>query len=218
MNNYPKLKVLDLFAGLGGWSKAFADRGHKVTTVDINPIFKPTILRNVLELTPKHLEGYDVILASPPCESFSIASVSHHWKNGKPKTQQAIAHYQLAKHTLNLLSTSKAKLWIMENPRGMMRKLIATPTATITYCQYGEYRMKPTDLWYNGSIPLKKPCKPKSPCHEKAPRGSRTGTQGIKTYEKRSLIPYQLSLTICLEAERRQSKIKRPLEMARFVV
>ena len=30
------------------------------------------------------------------------------------------------------------------------------------------------------------------PCHVAAPRGSRTGTQGLKNPKERSMIPYQL--------------------------
>lgn len=201
------MKVLDLFAGLGGWSSAFKERGHQVITLDLDPQFHTDIIADVLSLTSKDLEDYDVILASPPCESFSVASIGTHWgKQRTPKTEQAKLHVKLAKHTYHLLINSKAILWVMENPRGMMRKVIATPSTTVTYCQYGFRYMKPTDLWYNGSIGLKKKCSPGSSCHQSAPRGSRTGVQGIKNTPERSLVPYQLSLAICLEAEKRLSQ------------
>ena len=38
-----KLRVLDLFAGEKGWSQAFADAGHIVVTVELNPAQNPTI-------------------------------------------------------------------------------------------------------------------------------------------------------------------------------
>lgn len=52
---------------------------------------------------------------------------------------------------------------------------------TISYCQYGDNRMKPTDIWTNDLkwIP-KPPCKNGDKCHISAPRGSITGTQGLK--------------------------------------
>jgi hypothetical protein len=71
----------------------------------------------------------------------------------------------------------------MENPRGMLRKLEVVkdlPRYTVTYCQYGDTRMKPTDLW--GVVPKWSPrptCKNGDTCHVSAPRGSRTGTQGL---------------------------------------
>ncbi len=67
------------------------------------------------------------------------------------------------------------------------------PRYTITYCQYGDTRMKPTDIWTNHPCPQFKPaCKNGDPCHEKAPRGSRTGTQGLKNKKVRSVIPDEL--------------------------
>ena len=64
---------------------------------------------------------------------------------------------------------------------------------TVTYCQYGEKYQKPTDIWTNASnwIP-KKMCSPGDSCHESAPRGTRSGTQGLKNSEERGRIPQEL--------------------------
>lgn len=73
------------------------------------------------------------------------------------------------------------------------------PRYTVTYCQYTtdlpleQRRMKPTDIWTNHPDPkFKPPCKNGDPCHVSAPRGARTGTQGIKGAIDRSRIPKQL--------------------------
>jgi hypothetical protein len=64
---------------------------------------------------------------------------------------------------------------------------------TVSYCQYGDTRMKPTDIWTNCKEWHPKPiCKPRSSCHESAPRGARTGTQGIKGAKDRGSIPKEL--------------------------
>ena len=67
------------------------------------------------------------------------------------------------------------------------------PRYTVTYCKYGDTRMKPTDIWTNhpepGFLPM---CKNGNPCHERAPRGSKTGTQGLKGSKERSVIPERL--------------------------
>ena len=64
------------------------------------------------------------------------------------------------------------------------------PRYTVTYCQYGDERMKPTDIWTNHPAPDFKPvCQKGNPCHIPAPRGSKTGTQGRKGKIQRSLIP-----------------------------
>lgn len=64
------------------------------------------------------------------------------------------------------------------------------PRYTVTYCKYGDSRQKPTDIWTNIPNPnFLPPCKPGSSCHESAPRGSKTGTQGLKDSNERSRIP-----------------------------
>lgn len=88
------------------------------------------------------------------------------------------------------------KYYFIENPRGGMRKMDFMqdlPRYTVTYCQYGDKRMKPTDIWTNHPSPNFKPmCKNGSDCHESAPRGSKTGTQGLKGSKERSIIPVEL--------------------------
>lgn len=60
-------------------------------------------------------------------------------------------------------------------------------------CQYGERRQKPTDIWTNHPDPqFKPPCKRGASCHDAAPRGSRTGTQGLKNAREKARIPVAL--------------------------
>ena len=60
-------------------------------------------------------------------------------------------------------------------------------------CQYGDDRMKPTDLWTNHPNPkFKPPCKNGDPCHTPAPRGAKTGTQGLANKVEKARIPQQL--------------------------
>ena len=86
--------------------------------------------------------------------------------------------------------------YFIENPRGGMRKMEFMqdyPRYTVTYCQYGDTRMKPTDIWTNHPNPkFKQMCHNGDPCHVSAPRGSRTGTQGLKGSKERSVIPQAL--------------------------
>ena len=50
--------------------------------------------------------------------------------------------------------------------------------------------MKPTDIFTNYPDPKFKPmCHNGDSCHESAPRGSQTGTQGLKGSKERSRIP-----------------------------
>ena len=151
------MKILDLFSGLGGWSAAFKDRGHEVITIDINYRFNPTYVRNIMELADLSQFGkFDVILASPPCEAFSLAaSNQHHWKKegGRylPADTKASLALHLANHTFDLIRAASPKFWVAENPVGFMRHAIAPPAATLDQCAYGRRFRKPTDLW--GELP-----------------------------------------------------------------
>ena len=202
------MKILDLFSGLGGWSAAFAERGHDVTTMDIDPRFNPTICHDILSVSPAALDDdWDIILASPPCECFSVASIGKYWYPDKaPRNDKAVSALAIVSRTVNLINALKKRAFIIENPRGMMRTLSfmwGFERRTVTYCQYGETRMKPTDLWggFPSNLVLKPPCKNGDPCHVRASRGARTGTQGIKGADKRAMVPYKLSLDVCLAME-----------------
>ena len=200
------MKVLELFAGTRSIGKAFEEKGHEVFSVEWDRSFENIDLyKDIYELSAKEiLEKFgkpDVIWASPDCSSYSIAAISHHRKmeeNGNlaPVSEYAKFCDRVNQHTLNLIMTLSPKYWFIENPRGGMRKMDfmhGLPRYTVTYCQYGDTRMKPTDIWTNHHDPKFKPmCKNGDPCHEKAPRGSKNGTQGLKGSKERSVIPIEL--------------------------
>lgn len=203
------LRILDLFAGTGSATKAFEDRGHDVIKVELDESFAADY-RDVLALDVSELGCFDFIWASPPCTTFSVASIGKYWEmiDGvpKPRNAKAMEGLLLVEHTLALIKTLNPRLgFIIENPRGMLRKLPIVqqlPRQTVTYCQYGDIRMKPTDLW--GTVPgwtARQPCINGASCHESAPRGSRTGTQGLKGSKTRSMLPYQLGEEICKALE-----------------
>lgn len=144
----------------------------------------------------------DVIWASPDCSTFSIAAISHHRrKNPLTGNLDPVSGYakfcdKVDRHVLELIRELNPQFWFIENPRGGMRKMDFIkdlPRYTVTYCQYGDTRMKPTDIWTNHPDPKFKPmCHKGDPCHVSAPRGSKTGTQGLKGSKDRSVIPAQL--------------------------
>ena len=211
------MKVLELFAGTRSIGKAFEEKGHEVFSVEWDRSFENIDLyKDIYELSAKEiLDKFgkpDVIWASPDCSSYSIAAISHHRKREENGNLAPVSEYakfcdRVNQHTLNLIMTLSPKYWFIENPRGGMRKMDfmhGLPRYTVTYCQYGDTRMKPTDIWTNHPDPEFKPmCKNGDPCHEKAQRGSRTGTQGLKGSKERSVIPVELCrhiVKICEEA------------------
>lgn len=195
-----ELNILELFAGTGSFSSVARKAGHKVFTSDYDPVFDTDYCVDIMDFDIKKLPFIpDIIWASPPCETFSVASIGHHWTGGKgayiPKTDQAKRGQEIVQRTIEIIEQLKPKYWFIENPRGVLRKMPFMQDFnryTVTYCQYGDTRMKPTDIWTNANLELKPMCKNGMPCHISAPRGSRTGTQGIKTYRDRSIVPKQL--------------------------
>ena len=211
------MKLLELFAGTRSIGKAFEEKGHEVFSVEWDKSFENIDLyKDIYKLSAKEiLDKFgkpDVIWASPDCSSYSIAAISHHRKREENGNLAPVSEYakfcdRVNQHTLNLIMTLSPKYWFIENPRGGMRKMDfmhGLPRYTVTYCQYGDTRMKPTDIWTNHPDPKFKPmCKNGDPCHEKAPRGSRTGTQGLNGSKERSVIPVELCrhiVKICEEA------------------
>lgn len=165
----------------------------------------------------------DVIWASPDCSSYSIAAISHHRRREENGNLAPVSDYakfcdRVNQHVLCLILALSPQYWFIENPRGGMRKMDfmnGLPRFTVTYCQYGDTRMKPTDIWTNHPNPEFKPmCSNGDSCHISAPRGAKTGTQGLKGSRERSVIPPKLCehiVSICEEGfcERRDGVTKQ---------
>lgn len=200
------MKVLELFAGTRSIGKAFEAKGHEVFSVEWDKQHQNIDLyADISKVTAQDIIDKfgvpDVIWASPDCTSYSVAGISHHRRKDPNGNLRPISDYakfcdETNSHVIELIKELKPKLYFIENPRGGMRKMNFMqdlPRYTVTYCQYGEERMKPTDIWTNHPDPqFKPPCKNGAPCHVAAPRGARTGTQGIKGSVDRSRIPIQL--------------------------
>ena len=201
------MKVLELFSGTRSIGKAFEAHGHEVFSIDWDKDFENIDLcADIMTVTADDILRLfgrpDVIWASPDCTTFSIAAISHHRKkdpvtgNLDPISEYARTCDKIDKHVLQLIHDLEPKFYFIENPRGGMRKMTwmqGLPRYTVTYCQYGDTRMKPTDIWTNHPDPKFRPmCKNGDSCHERAPRGAKTGTQGLKCSKERSVIPNAL--------------------------
>ena len=205
-------RILDLWCGTKSATAAFEDHGYEIVSVDINQKFNPTICKDILDVTVEELRAlgpFDFGWASVECKVYSIANMAkRHWKMDSegwaiPVTGDAKEMNERVKHTIALLSIL-CPCWVVENPRAMLRKqkfMQNIERQTITYCTYGDSRMKPTDLW--GKFPqywvARTMCKPESSCHDSAPRGSNHSGTNALSYEERIQVPYALGESL-LEA------------------
>lgn len=207
-NHTEHLTVLELFAGTHTLADVFKSHGHTAYTVDWDPATDVDLHADIGALTCDDIIALchgvpDVVWASPDCTTYSVAALGTHRRNIDgalvPQTDYAKRCDTYNAHLFALIDQLVAmgtRYWFVENPRGAFRKMpfVSDRTRyTVTYCQYGEDRMKPTDIFTNHPDPRFRPaCKNGDPCHTRAPRGSRTGTQGLKGKLTRAQLPIQL--------------------------
>jgi len=197
-------------------ARAFRNRGFETVTLDLHQ--EADIQKDILELQAKNLPGpFDVIWASPPCTTFSVCTISRHFVDGYPVSVEAFQGLQLVLKTIQLIHELKPRYFFIENPRGMLRSfpfMRRFIRRTATYCQYGDTRQKPTDIWTNNPHWHPRPiCGPGDACHEASPRGSSGGTQGssggtqglANAYE-RGKIPMELCREIAEACENSMEK------------
>lgn len=124
-----------------------------------------------------------------------------------PKHKRAEDALKMLEYTIKLIYSLEPKYIFIENPCGAMRKQDIMQQFNInrvTYCQYGDTRMKPTDIFTNTDIMLKPACHKGDSCHESAPRGSHTsGTQALPLLD-RSKVPPQLCEDIIKYCEEKE--------------
>ena len=197
------MNVLELFAGSRSIGKVGDKLGMNVFSVDWEKYEDIDLCIDVAKLKKEDIPFVpDFVWASPDCTTYSIAAISTHRNNTEPKSEYAKKCDTTIQHFISLikewLEINPDMVFFIENPRGMLRKMPwmqEFKRHTIWYCQYGDERAKPTDIWTNSDKWIPKPVchNGNKECHHApAPRGSKTGTQGRKGSYERSKIPEQL--------------------------
>ena len=213
--------VLELFAGSRSIGKVADEMGCNVFSVDWTKYDNIDLVIDIEKMKIWDVPFVpDVVWASPDCTTYSIAAISTHRKNRiEPKTEYAEKSDRVNKHFILLikewLKINPEMVFFIENPRGMLRHMPFMQEFTrhtVWYCQYGDDRAKPTDIWTNSKNWIPRPeCHnykydkqgniiDKHCHHQLARRGSKTGTQGRSCSYDRSRIPKQLCIEVLSSA------------------
>ena len=117
-----------MFSGTRSIAKAFQKYGYDTYTVELDKRHDNIDwYADIMDITSQDIIdrfGHpDIIWASPPCTSYSIAAISHHRTkdedgNLSPKSDFAKLSDELIKHTLKLIKDLNPTYFFIENPRG----------------------------------------------------------------------------------------------------
>lgn len=212
-----KKKLLELFAGSRSVGMVAERLGMEVFSVDWSEYDGIDLKIDIGTMKLSDVPFIpDVVWASPDCATYSIAACSHHRNTDKsPKSEYAIKCDEVNRHWIKLIGEwlliNPNMVFFIENPRGNLRHMDFMQKFkrhTVWYCQYGDDRAKPTDIWTNSTDWI-----PKPECHnykydpdgevinrhchhESARRGAKTGTQGRSGSYERSRIPEKLCFEV----------------------
>lgn len=134
---------------------AFIAAGHDALSCDILPTEKPGphYQGDVRELLG---EGWDLMVAHPPCQYLSHAGTRHWYAPGRAELRAAAVGFA------RLLYSSPIPLVAMENPKGELSRAFRPPDQYINPFDFGEPIRKRTGLWLKG-LPLLIPVGPVPP-------------------------------------------------------
>lgn len=118
MNN---LNIIELFSGIGGFTKGFKDAGYTISKHYFSEIDKHAIanykynfpdaeyIGSVVDIRPDNFRDIDIITFGSPCQDFSLA--------GKRKGLEG-DRSSLIQYAINLISHIRPSVFIWENVKG----------------------------------------------------------------------------------------------------
>ena len=165
------MKVLELFSGSGSVGKICKELGYDVVSLDLK---NADINCNILDwdYTKYPVGFFDIIWASPPCDTFSI--LRNCWigrklkcHNGQVCTPELLQKdideigLPILRRTQEIIDYLKPTLWFIENPQtGKMKEYIDKLFYDVDYCKYSDWGYKKrTRIWTNKKDFIPKICK-----------------------------------------------------------
>ena len=129
--------IIDLCCGIGRFP------GDDVVSIDVDPRVKPTIVADIRFLPLRPRLRPRLVHASPPCKYFSVARARRYGHHAKGIAESL----RLVAACFDAFDYLEPKMWTLENPLGLLRRLIPK-TATTEYAA-ADYKHKKTDFFSN---------------------------------------------------------------------
>jgi site-specific DNA-cytosine methylase len=155
------MRVLELFSGTHSVGKICQEKGWEVISLDLKGA---DINQNILEwdYTMYPVGHFDLIWASPPCDTFSNLRKS--WIGRKIKAHNGLVCTKellikdieeiglpILRKTEEIIDYFQPKYYFMENPQtGRMKEYVNRPFYDVDYCMYSDFGyQKRTRIWTN---------------------------------------------------------------------
>ena len=127
-----KLKVIDLFAGCGGFSVGFEKAGYDIVkAVEFDKEIASSYSHNhpktlmyaedigrIVDERHFYKDEADIIIGGPPCQGFSMAGARIREKNAFMNDPR---NY-LFRHYVNVVKIVRPKIFVFENVKGILSK------------------------------------------------------------------------------------------------
>lgn len=120
--------------------RAFRERGHDAWSCDLLPTEKPG--PHIQDDVTKHLDGWDLIVAHPPCTHLAVSGAR--WFKHKLKEQEEALAF-----VCSLLAARCPRI-ALENPVSIISSRIRKPDQVVHPYWFGHPEFKATCLWLKG--------------------------------------------------------------------
>lgn len=143
-----RLRVLIACEFSGIVRDAFSARGHDAWSCDLLPSETPGnhIQEDALTVLG---EGWDLMIAHPPCTYLTYAGMSKWNAPGRAKLREKAMNFFIA-----LYAAPQIPRIAVENPRGYPCRILGRPHQEVNPFDFGEFERKRVCLWLKNLPPL----------------------------------------------------------------
>jgi site-specific DNA-cytosine methylase len=144
------MRVLELFSGTGSVGKVCRAKGWEVVSLDLKGA---DINTNILDWDYESaypVGHFDIIWASPPCNTFSALARALYTKDDMMERINNIG-LPILRRAEAIIDYFQPQFYFIENPQtGLMKNYIDRPYYDVDYCRYSDWGYKKrTRIWTN---------------------------------------------------------------------